>query len=106
MKIDRRRLTFYQLLRLLFFYLSTRIPVTNHIMHTYFLTNFHEFKNTSMATLALRDIACFLCRVTVDFTKLLRKYSKFLSKVHKFVVKFKVHTEIQKPVCKQTNNTV
>ena len=102
MKIDRRRLTFYQLLRL-FFYLSTRIPVTNHIMHTYFLTNFHEFKKTSMATLALRDIACFPCRVTVGFTKLLRKYSKFLSKVYKFVVKFKVHIEIQ--VCKQTNNT-
>ena len=35
---------------------------------------------------------------TVDFTKLLPKYSKFRSKVRKFVAKFKVHIENHKPV--------
>ena len=33
--------------------------------------------------------------ITVDFTKLLPKYSKFRSKVRKFVAKFKVHIENQ-----------
>ena len=36
--------------------------------------------------------------ITVDFTKLLPKYSKFRSKVRKFVAKFKVHIENHKPV--------
>ena len=37
-------------------------------------------------------------RLTVDFTKLLPKYSKFRFKVRKFVAKFKVHIENHKPV--------
>ena len=52
------------------------------------LLQFRDLFSFFIARICITGEVCFVI-VTVDFTKLLPKYSKFRSKVRKFVAKFK-----------------